>query len=97
MSTRRLPDDVPGIDVFRAGELGSVKKGANLPTPMDVQAPESFCFREIDRRTRGPWTPLGAPPPDLPLVSACCPPFWKRLCSSSMPPDDDDDVIHPIF
>jgi len=62
-----LPEVVPGIDADPmnfswGGEFGSRSgRGANLPTPVDVQAPKAFCFREPDPLTR---TSLGDPPPD---------------------------------
>jgi len=45
-------------------------------TAMDVQSPESFLLQGAC--LQGPCTPLGAPPTDPFIGSACCPPHFFR-------------------
>ena len=51
---------------FFFGSRWSVKKGGGVICPLlSIYIPQkAFCFRELDSLTRGPCTPLGAPPPD---------------------------------
>jgi len=79
-STPLLPEGFPGTDAELVSFLGrgraSVKKEANLPIPMDVQAQKSFLPQALlpDPLTMGPGPRWGFQLQTPYRVSACCPP-----------------------
>ena len=63
----------------------SVKNGANLSTPMDVQAPKSFLFQGAWPTDQGPLDPAGGSAYRPPFRgSACCPPNILDLTNHSL-------------